>query len=311
MKMKKTFLILLVLLCVATMAVASASAASDDIASDDAAVTLTDNAIGPIGSTDSVASVANSKSLEATDTGFEDELNEENTVNAVSNLGDGEGANVIYVAANGSDENDGSSQNSPVATLGKAVEIANASALSDHTIYVGDGNYYIEKLESPAGKNINLIGESKEGTIVHGTGPYAINVYEDAINWTIANFTFCDFNSTTSTSSFLRCFAADSNFAVDNCIFRNIGSKNGAIYITSTGTRRISNCLFEDNFGTYSSTSSIIHLYGEGQVTLDNIEIKGSYQDPSVGTATYLRSLIYADQAQTNDSQRHSRTNRV
>ena len=311
--MKKTFLIFLVLLCVATMAVASASAASDDIASDnsDTSLALTDNAIESVGSTDDSASIPDT--IEAADSGADDkslgtpaqtddsidELNEENSVSAVSNLGEGSG-NVIYVLENGSDANDGSSESSAVATLAKAIDIANASTATDHTIYVGNGNYYIEKLESPAGKNINLIGESKEGTIVHGTGTYAINVYEDAVNWTIENFTFCDFNSTTSTSAFLRCFSVDSNFIVNNCIFRNIGSKNGAIYITSTGTRRISNCLFEDNFGTYSSTSSIIHLYGEGQVILDNIEVKGSYQDPLVGTATYLRSILYADQAQTD-----------
>ena len=151
------------------MAVASASAASDDIASDnsDTSLALSDNAIESISTDDSASlsdtieaadSVADDKSLGTpaqTDDSI-DELNEENSVSAVSNLGEGSG-NVIYVLENGSDANDGSSESSAVATLAKAIDIANASSATDHTIYVGNGNYYIEKLESPEGKNINLI----------------------------------------------------------------------------------------------------------------------------------------------------------
>ncbi len=304
----------MVLLCVATMAVASASAASDDIVSDDAdtSISLSDNTPEPISSTDSDAVAVDSvsddeslgaiplddeTSLSATVEDSKEELSEENAVI----LRDGESStNTIYVSSTGSDENDGSSQAAAVATLAKAIEIAGASELTDHTIFVANGNYSVAKLESPEGKNINLIGESKEGTIVTASDAYGINVYQDAISWTIENFTFCDYNTNISTSAFLRCFASDSNFVVNNCIFRNIGTKNGPIYITSTGTRRISNCLFENNYGTYSSTSSIIHAYGEGQVILDNIEIKGSYLSPSLGDALYLRALIYADASQTN-----------
>lgn len=131
--MKKTFLIFLVLLCVATMAVSTVSAASDDIASDsDTSLALNDNAIESVSSTDNYTSIGandhgtNGKSLGATNVDSEDGLNEENTVKSVSNLGDGEGtANVIYVAATGSDENDGSSQATAVASIGKAIQIAN------------------------------------------------------------------------------------------------------------------------------------------------------------------------------------------
>ena len=90
LKMKKTFLILLVLLCVATMAVASVSAASDDAVSDDAdtGLTLSDNTIDSISSTDSDASISDSsQDIAASDSGTDDKsvgaspLNDGTTIN--------------------------------------------------------------------------------------------------------------------------------------------------------------------------------------------------------------------------------------
>ena len=280
------------------MAISSASAASDDIVSDDAgAVNLDDNAIDTVSSTESDFSSDN-LAIDDADSSISDDsgTNDKSLESAPLK----EGGTTIYVSTTGSDENDGLSEATSVATVGKGIEIVNATEGTDFTIRVANGNYNIEKIESPAAKNVNLIGESKEGTILHASGAYGINVYEDNLKWNIENFTICDYNNTSSNSAAVRCFAVDSDFNITNCIFRNIGSKNGAIYITSTGTRRISNVLIEDCFGTYSSTSSIIHLYGEGKVILDNIEVSGSYMDPSVGAATYLRSIIYADQAQTD-----------
>ena len=301
--MKKTFLILLVLFCVATMALSTASAATDDTVSDDVGTVDVDNTIETVSSSESDFSSDNLAIDDEPSISDDSGANDKSLESAPLK----EGGTTIYVSTTGSDENDGLSEATSVATVGKGIEIVNATEGTDFTIRVANGNYNIEKIESPAAKNVNLIGESKEGAILHASGTYGINVYEDNIKWSIENLTICDFNSTTSTSAAVRCFASDSDFNITNCIFKNIGSKNGAIYITSTGARYISNVLIEDCFGTYSSTSSIIHLYGEGQVVLDNIEIKGSYMDPSVGTATYLRSVIYADQSQTNVILKNSR----
>ena len=254
--MKKTFLILLVLLCVATMAISSASAASDDIVSDDVGtVDLDDNAIDTVSSTESDFSSDN-LAIDDADSSVSDDsgTNDKSLESAPLK----EGGTTIYVSTTGSDENDGLSEATSVATVGKGIEIVNATEGTDFTIRVANGNYNIEKIDSPAAKNVNLIGESKEGAILHASGTYGINVYEDGIKWSIENLTICDFNSTTSTSAAVRCFAEDSDFNITNCIFKNIGSKNGAIYITSTGARYISNVLIEDCLGTYSSTSSII-----------------------------------------------------
>ncbi|WP_048812337.1 right-handed parallel beta-helix repeat-containing protein [Methanobrevibacter ruminantium] len=299
---KRIFICLVLLTCLIGAVSAAEDVSVDDVSTDAVAVdTITEDASDP---TDiSTVSEPVSNDVQANTS---QELNKEPATKSTNVLKDGTSTN-IYVATTGSDENDGLTQSTAVASLAKAVEIVNATAGTDFTINVANGDYNISKIESPAAKNVNLIGESKEGAILHASDTYGINVYEDNIAWTIENLTICDFNSTTSTSAAVRCFAIDSVFNINNCIFKNIGSKNGAIYITSTGTRTISNVLIEDCFGTYSSSSSIIHLYGEGPVTLDNIEIRGSYMDPSVGTATYLRSVIYADQAQTNVTLKNSR----
>ena len=317
--MKKTFLIFLVLLCVAFIGLASVSAASDDIVSEDADTVLAvDNAIESVGSTDSVAPISEpSPAIEAGDSGTndkslgaipdtipddlddsEDELNEENPVNAVSNLGDGEGSgNVIYVSANGSDDNDGSTQAAAVATIGKAVEIANASASTDLTISVGNGNYDISKIESPAGKNINLIGESKEGTIIHASGTYGINVYEDGVNWNIENLTICDLNSTTTTAAAIR-FLGNGQSTINNCIIKNIAAKQGAIYFNSEGTATVSNTLIEDIYGNANSGAASISIVSDGVLNLDNVDIRGCTLDDSIAgesTAYYLRAIIYVN----------------
>jgi len=291
--MKKTFLILLVLLCVATMALSSASAASDDIVSDDVGtVDLDDNAIDTLSSTESDFSSDN-LAIDDADSSISDDsgTNDKSLESAPLK----EGGTTIYVSTTGSDENDGLSEATSVATVGKGIEIVNATEGTDFTIRVANGNYNIEKIDSPAAKNVNLIGESKEGAILHASGTYGFNIYEDNISWNIENLTICDLNDTAGTSAAIR-FYSDTPSSVNNCIFRNITAKNGAILFNNEGTTTISNTTIEDCYGATSSGSCIISVTGDGVLNLDNIEIHGCSLDETIAgtsTAYYLRAILY------------------
>ena len=115
--MKRTFLILLVLFCVATMAVSSVSAASDDMTASDFAA-IDDNAINEV-SLETEDSI--SDSIQA---GVDD--SDEKSLEPAP-LKDG--ASTIYVSKTGDDSNDGLSEENAVATIAKGYELANQAAL--------------------------------------------------------------------------------------------------------------------------------------------------------------------------------------
>ena len=96
--MKRTFLILLVLLCVATMAVASVSAASDDMTASDLAA-IDDNAINEV-SLETEDSISDSIQADVDDS--DDKSLESAPLK--------EGASTIYVSKTGDDSNDGLSE---------------------------------------------------------------------------------------------------------------------------------------------------------------------------------------------------------
>ena len=110
--MKRTFLILLVLFCVATMAVSSVSAASDDMAIDDVAA-INDNAINEVSleTDDSI-----SDSIQAGVDDSDDKSLEPAPLK--------DGASTIYVSKTGDDSNDGLSEENAVATIAKGYELA-------------------------------------------------------------------------------------------------------------------------------------------------------------------------------------------
>ena len=291
--MKKTFLILLVLLCVATMAVASASAAENMVSDDLGAIDLDDNAIEPVSSTESDFSTSDNLAIDDSSESISDDSGTNDKSLEAAPLKDGE--TTIYVSTTGDDSNDGLSEANSVATVGKAVEIVNSSTGTDFKIFVKNGNYNIQKIDSPAAKNVRLIGESKEGAILHASGTYGINIYEDNISWNIENLTICDLNDTAGTSAAIR-FYSDTPSSMNNCILRNITAKNGAILFNNEGTTTISNTIIEDCYGATSSGSCIISVTGDGVLNLDNIEIHGCSLDETIAgtsTAYYLRAILY------------------
>ena len=233
---------------------------------------------------------------------------EEKDSSTKSILKDGESTN-IYVSNAGSDTNNGLTPANSVATIAKAFEIVNNTGSSDFTVFVSNGSYDISQIVSRPSKNINLVGESKEETIIHVSGSYGIWICENNIKWNIRNLTFCDLNNTESTSAALRISVTNAETNISNCLFKNIGAGQGVMYIASSGKTTVSNVLIEDCFGTVTERSSIIGISGSGQVILDNVEIHGSYMLPPTlpWNTPYLGSIIYSESSDANASLLNSR----
>ena len=160
--MKKTFLILLVLLCVAAVGIASASAAGDDIASDDAIQSsIDDNSIEEIISDETEESISDSVAEDIDDSDVKSL--------GANNLGDG---TTIYVSKTGDDSNDGSSEENAVATIAKGYELAGDGS----TINIGAGTYD-QSSSISIEKSVTFNGA--DGTIINRAGTAAVFCHSD------------------------------------------------------------------------------------------------------------------------------------
>ena len=271
--MKKTFLILLVLFCVATMAVASASAASEDMVSDDlGTIDLDDNAIEPIGSTDIEDAV--------TDTASDDCGTNDKSVGA-SPLNDG---NNIYVSTTGDDSKDGSSEENAVATISKAVELAG----DGDTINIANGEYTTPAIDLPASKSLSFIGAEKDGVTLKGTGNYVIGMIESGSSLTFKNLIFTGVDSTAGTSTGLR-VGGNSPLEIANCTFTNINAKYGGLYVYTSNVAKVTDCTFKDI--SCSATGGAAGVYmTNGNVTFDKCIFDGFTYTPSSG---YIYGVFY------------------
>ena len=156
--MKRTFLILLVLFCVATMAVSSVSAASDDMTASDFAA-IDDNAINEVSleTDDSI-----SDSIQAGVDDSDDKSLEPAPLK--------DGASTIYVSKTGDDSNDGLSEENAVATIAKGYELAGDGS----TINIGAGTYE-QSSSITLDKSITFNGA--DGTTITRTGSANVFTY--------------------------------------------------------------------------------------------------------------------------------------
>ena len=292
------------LVCLVLLFFVIGAASASDI--DDASINQEDAAAIDSVSEDT-ATVSGSQALESDLQGNEPNAVKQEDSSVKTVLSDGESIN-IYVSNEGNDSNSGFTQSDALATISKAMSLVKNGAGTEFNVFVANGDYNIEEINAPAGKNVNLLGESREGVTVHILGYFGIDVYSSNETWRIENFTFCDMNSSFSTSAAIKCTSQNSDFTINNCIFRNIGSRYGAIQISQTGTRHISNVLIENCYGTSSSTNSIIYISGQNQIVMDNIEIRGSYAVSTLfDNGRYLEALILADQLGPNATLMNSR----
>ena len=139
----------------------------------------------------------------------------------------------VWVSSTGSDANDGS-QDSPVATIAKAIELV----AEGYTIHVGEGTYIANSLT--IAKSFAMIGSGK--VIIDGNASKIMNINEN----TIVNFT--------------------------NVAFTNALNNYGGV-MQSKGTVNLNNVSIYKNTQKSGYTSTVSSIYNTGVMTIVNSNI--------------------------------------
>jgi autotransporter family porin len=160
-----------------------------------------------------------------------------NTVSADSSF--------IYVnGSNGNDDNDGFSWQTSKLTIKNAT-----CTVTDHgSINIAEGVYTGEKnTHINIDKNMHIIGQSREGTIINGANTTPLFIILNGINVSITNLTFANGNGFIGGA-----IVNEANLTVTNCDFINntVTNGGGAIYNNKhipNANLALKNCNFYNN----------------------------------------------------------------
>ena len=190
----------------------------------------------------------------------------------------------VWVATTGSDDNEGS-QASPVASVSKAVDLAQSGS----TIHIKEGTYNQGKIS--LNKSLSFVGEGK--VILNSNGE---NVFSGDVNGNLEfiNLVFTGVSSTNKYASGLD-IDGSTNLKVINCTFIDIKAKFGALQL-ACDVADIINCTIKDVSGVASG--STVYVSGSGKYTFDNISIINPKLADSVVAGNeyvYLRNVFYSN----------------
>uniref|UniRef100_UPI0037DC4C13 Ig-like domain repeat protein n=1 Tax=Methanobrevibacter smithii TaxID=2173 RepID=UPI0037DC4C13 len=190
----------------------------------------------------------------------------------------------VWVATTGSDDNDGS-QASPVASVSKAVDLAQSGS----TIHIKEGTYNQGKIS--LNKTLSFVGEGN--VILSSNGA---NVFSGDVNGNLEfiNLVFTGVSSTNRYASGLD-IGGSTNLKVINCTFIDIKAKFGALQL-ACDVADIINCTIKDVSGVASG--STVYVSGSGKYTFDNISIINPKLADSVVAGNeyvYLRNVFYSN----------------
>ena len=191
----------------------------------------------------------------------------------------------VWVATTGSDDNDGS-QASPVASVSKAVDLAQSGS----TIHIKEGTYNQGKIS--LNKTLSFVGEGK--VILNSNGA---NVFSGDVNGNLEfiNLVFTGVSSTNRYASGLD-IGGSTNLKVINCTFIDIKAKFGALQL-ACDVADIINCTIKDVVSGVASGSTV-YVSGSGKSTFDNISIINPKLADSVVAGNeyvYLRNVFYSN----------------
>jgi len=180
-----------------------------------------------------------------------------------------------YVATDGSDDNDGS-ENSPFATIQAGIDAAS----SGDTVLVEAGTY-VENINYN-GKNIALIGEDRETTIIDGNEDGSVVTFENGettgsklIGFTIQNGAAFGEGSDNYGGGIICEFSSP---ILDNLIIEDnrAGWGAGGIYF-NTSSGELSNSIIRNNRagaqggGAYISSTSVDVLFNNVEITQNTV----------------------------------------
>ena len=191
----------------------------------------------------------------------------------------------VWVATTGSDDNDGS-QASPVASVSKAVDLAQSGS----TIHIKEGTYNQGKIS--LNKTLSFVGEGN--VILSSNGA---NVFSGDVNGNLEfiNLVFTGVSSTNKYASGLD-IDGSTNLKVINCTFIDIKAKFGALQL-ACDVADIINCTIKDVVSGVASGSTV-YVSGSGKYTFDNISIINPKLADSFVAGNeyvYLRNVFYSN----------------
>ena len=190
----------------------------------------------------------------------------------------------VWVATTGSDDNEGS-QASPVASVSKAVDLAQSGS----TIHIKEGTYNQGKIS--LNKSLSFVGEGN--VILSSNGA---NVFSGDVNGNLEfiNLVFTGVSSTNKYASGLD-IDGSTNLKVINCTFIDIKAKFGALQL-ACDVADIINCTIKDVVSGVASGSTV-YVSGSGKYTFDNISIINPKLADSFVAGNeyvYLRNVFYS-----------------
>ena len=192
----------------------------------------------------------------------------------------------VWVATTGDDTNDGSQAN-PVASVSKAVDLAQSGS----TIHIKEGTYNQGKIS--LNKTLSFVGEGK--VILNSNGENVFACEKDGYNLEFTNLVFTGVSSTAGTSCGLK-VGGNGNLKVINCTFTDISAKYGAMQLYTTGVADIINSTIKD---VVSGTSNgcIVYISGSGTYNFNNLSIINPKLADSVVAGSpyaFLRNVFYS-----------------
>ena len=210
----------------------------------------------------------------------------------------------IYVSDAGDDSNTGSEE-SPYATIGKAISDVNASNIA--TIHIGEGtfisdddsNFNIQLLHKSNGGSLTFIGAGADKTFIDGQSAFRFATFGYNTNITIKDISFINFKQGNG--------AVISNnggiLTIENCVFKDVystGHQGGAIYMTNNnGVLTVK----DSSFISCSANGQNNWQAGGGAIYARNIDsltlINNNFIATSIvrgsGVAVYSNSKTYID----------------
>ena len=191
----------------------------------------------------------------------------------------------VWVATTGSDDNDGS-QASPVASVSKAVDLAQ----SGFTIHIKEGTYNQGKIS--LNKSLSFVGEGN--VILSSNGANVFECLENDCTLEFTNLVFTGVSSASGSSCGLR-VGGNGNLKVINCTFTDISAKFGAMQLYTTGVADIINSTIKDVVSG-ASNGCIVYISGSGTYNFNNLSIINPKLADSVVAGSqyaFLRNVFY------------------
>ena len=182
----------------------------------------------------------------------------------------------IYVATNGSDDNDGLSPEAAVATIQKAVELANGKIILLNGTYALSNNINIDK-------NLEIAGD----------GDVTINTNSKTIsNGAVLSFNNIIFRNAITASAITN----TGTLSLLNCTFTaNIGGANGIVNSKSGSKLNVDNCRFVNNVRTGQNPSVNVIIIDSCEATIINSEISNNQGQNSFPVTIKGDSIVMID----------------